>query len=46
MNVTLSEALKQLRLSGLSSTLDVRLQSALENTCSRSLCAGINSRAR
>jgi DNA replication protein DnaC len=31
MNVTLSEALKQLRLSGLSSTLDVRLQEAQSN---------------
>lgn len=31
MNVTLSEALKQLRLSGLSSTLEVRLQEAQSN---------------
>lgn len=31
MNVPLSEALKQLRLSGLSSTLDVRLQEAQSN---------------
>lgn len=31
MNVTLSDALKQLRLSGLSSTLDVRLEEAQSN---------------